>query len=193
MTSYPRRRSEAAGFSVVELLFAMGIMAVLAGMAVFQIGQSRPGALADGAMRVVLSQMNAARELAITQRRNMRLTFQNGTVTIIREEVPGPTLTTITSIPFEGGLQFLTIAGVPDTPDGFGNASAVNFPTATGTPPEVKFSSEGTFINQDGTTLNGSVFIALPNQKMSARGVTVFGSTGRVRGFRWNGSAWVPV
>lgn len=196
MTSYPRRRSDAAGYSVVELLFAMGIMAVLSGMAVFQIGQSRPAALGDGAMRVVLSQLNAARELAITQRRNMRVTFQNSTVTIIREEVPGPTLTTMTSVPFEGGLQFMIFAnpnGLPDTPDGFGNASAVNFPTATGTPPEVKFSSDGTFINQDGLTLNGSIFVGLPNQKMSARAVTVFGSTGRIRGFRWNGSAWMPV
>ena len=43
----------------------------------------------DGAMRVVLAQMNQARELAITQRRNMRVTFTGSNVVqIMREEVP---------------------------------------------------------------------------------------------------------
>ena len=40
-------------------------------------------------MRVVLAQMNQAKELAITQRRNMRITFiGNNSVQIVREEVP---------------------------------------------------------------------------------------------------------
>jgi hypothetical protein len=182
-----RRQAGEAGYSVIELVFVVGIMAV------FQIGQSRPAALGDGAMRVVLSQMNAARELAITQRRNMRLTFVNNTASIIREEVPGPTLTTISAIPFEAGLQYTTMTGLPDTPDGFGYSTAVVFSTATGIPPEIKFAPDGTLINQDGITLNGSVFVGLPGQTMSARAVTIFGSTGRIRGYRWDGAAWKPV
>jgi Tfp pilus assembly protein FimT len=193
MTEFSRRRVVEAGYSVTELIFVVGIMAVLASMAVFQIGQSRPAALGDGAMRVVLSQMNAARELAITQRRNMRLTFTNNTASIIREEVPGPTLTTISAIPFEGSLTYTTMSGLPDTPDAFGNSSAVVFATATGTPPDVKFAPDGTFINQDGLPLNGSVFVGLVNQPMSARAVTIFGSTGRIRGYRWDGGTWKPV
>ena len=50
----------------------MGIMGVVTGMAVIQIGSSKQGLSGDGAMRVVLSQLNQASELAITQRRNMR-------------------------------------------------------------------------------------------------------------------------
>jgi type II secretory pathway pseudopilin PulG len=193
MVPISRRRAGEAGYTVIEMVFVVGIMAVLASMAVLQIGQSRPAALGDGAMRVVLSQMNAARELAITQRRNMRLTFVNGTVTIIREEVPGPTLTTISTILFENNIQFATMPGLPDTPDAFGNSSAVVFATATGTPPEVKFAPDGTLINQDGLTLNGSVFVGLGSQTMSARAITIFGSTGRVRGYRWDGGMWKPV
>ena len=169
-------------------------MAILSGMAVFQLGASRPAALGDGALRVLLSQMNAARELAITQRRNMRLTFTNANqVQIIREEVPGPTLTTIRSVLFESGIQFVLITGLPDTPDAFGNSGPVVFASATGTPPEVKFTPEGVFVNQDGVTLNGSVFVALPAQALSARSVTIFGSTGRIRAYRWDGRAWKPV
>jgi type II secretory pathway pseudopilin PulG len=192
MVKSRQTRAAERGYSVVELIFVMGVMTVLASMAAFQIGQSRPAALGDGALRVVIAQMNAARELAITQRRNMRLTFSNGKVDIIRENIPGAP-TTISSVLFEGGVVFTTVSGLPDTPDGFGNSSAVVFPTAIGTPPEVKFSPEGTFINQDGLTLNGSIFVALPNQKMSARAVTIMGTTGRIRGYRWNGGAWKPV
>jgi type II secretory pathway pseudopilin PulG len=183
-----------AGYSIIELMIVLGVMGVLCAMAVLQIGSSRPAALGDGAMRVILSQMNTARELAISQRRNMRLVFDQGSrVQIIREEVPGPTLTTISSVILEGTLQFGLISGLPDTPDAFGNSTAVTFPTATGTPPEVKFTPNATLVNQDGAMLNGSVFVALPNQSLSARAVTVFGSTGRVRGYRWDGRNWKPV
>ena len=182
-----------AGFSLIEMTIVVGIGAVLTAAAVIQIGMSRPNALADGAMRVVLSQMNAAREAAITQRRCMRMTFTNSTVTTIREEVPGPTLTQTTAVPFEGGIRFLTATGVPDTPEPYGNSTAVVFTNATGTPPEVKFSPEGTFINQDGVPLNGTIFLSIPNKPLSARAVSIFGSTGRIRGYRWNGNAWKPV
>jgi prepilin-type N-terminal cleavage/methylation domain-containing protein len=195
MDARRQRWGSEAGFSLSEMLVVTGIMSVLTATAVFQIGQSRPAALGDGAMRVVLSQMNAARERAITERRQMRLTFTNNTVTVIREEIPGPTLTTLSAIPFEGGVQFLVIAGVGDipAPDNIGFSTALVFPTATGTPPEVKFSSEGTFINQDGLPLNGTIFVALPNQKASARGVSIFGATGRIRAYRFNGRDWKPV
>jgi Tfp pilus assembly protein FimT len=205
-----KRRSQTvseAGVSLIELIFVLGIMGVVTGMAVVQISTSRPAALGDGGMRVVLGQMNAAREAAITQRRNMRVTFTNNNkVEIIREEPAGvtPSTTTIASVLMEGGLRFTTVTNVGDTPDLFcgGSITAVSFPTATGTPPEVKFKPDGSFVNQAGAIVNGTVFVALPNQiavaggsngVMSARAVTVLGSTGRVRGYRFDGRSWKPV
>jgi hypothetical protein len=35
--------------------------------------------------------------------------------------------------------------------------------------------------------------LAIPNIGESARAVTVLGSTGRVRGYRWNGTNWKVV
>ena len=58
-----------AGYSLVELMIVTGILAVVTGMAVIQIGSTREGLNGDGAMRVVVSQMNQAKQLAITQRR----------------------------------------------------------------------------------------------------------------------------
>jgi prepilin-type N-terminal cleavage/methylation domain-containing protein len=183
-----------AGYSLIELMLVVGIMGVVTGIAVLQIGSSKQGLVGDGAMRVVMSQLNQAKQLAITQRRNMRLTFaNNNSVQIVREEVPGPTLTTISSVPFEGGLQFVRIGtlGEPPAPElPAPSAGALAFGAST---TQMRFSPEGTFIDQDGVMLNGSVFIGLPNTVMSARVITIFGSTGRVRAFRWDGSNWRVV
>lgn len=179
-----------AGYNLIELMLVVGIMGVLSGMAVIQLGASRPGMKGDGAMRVVLSQVRQAREMAITQRRNMRIVFdQNNRVQVIREEVPGPATTAISTVLIEGGLQYLLVSGLSDTPDAFGNASAVAFGAAT----EVKFNPDGNLIDQLGRSLNGTVFVALANEKMSARAVTVFGSTGRIRAYRWDGRIWKLV
>jgi prepilin-type N-terminal cleavage/methylation domain-containing protein len=197
-----------AGYSLIELMMVTGVMAVVIGMAVIQIGSSKQSLNGDGGMRVVLSQLNQAKELAITQRRNMRLTFtNNNSLQILREEVPaGPGPTTISSVPFEGGLTFLRPAGVPDL------AAAGNVPTlsevtaapsphlstsaavAFGDPTlEMKFAPDGTLIDQDGLTLNGTLFVGLANQALSTRAVAIFGSTGRIRAYKWDGRNWKPV
>jgi type II secretory pathway pseudopilin PulG len=182
-----RRRGSEAGYSLAELMMVVGVMGVLGSMALMQIGMSRPALKGDGGLRVVLAQMNAARELAITQRRYMRLTFTStNQIQIVREEVPGPATTVISTAIMEGGVQFLLMSGVPDTPDAFGRGSATDFGSAT----QVKFAPDGTLINQVGATLNGTVFLAVPTQKASVRAATVLGSTGRIRAYKWNGNVW---
>jgi hypothetical protein len=113
-------------------------------------------------------------------------------VEIIREEVPGPTLTTVSSTLIEGGIQFLFPTGtptIPDTPEAFGNASGVDFGSAT----EVKFNPDGMLVNQLGAVINGTVFVMFPSERLSSRAVTVLGSTGRVRGYKWDGRVWKLV
>ncbi len=110
----------------------------------------------------------------------------------------------------ESGLQFSLVTNMADTPDAFcASLSAICFPTATGTPLEIKFKPDGTFVNQDGAILNGTVFVAIPNQIFvagtssapgtssknvtSARAITIQGATGRVRGYRFDGSSVAPL
>ena len=186
-----------AGFSLVEVMLVLGVMGILMGISVVTINSSRAGLNGDGALRAVLAQVNSAREQAITQRRNMRLTFSGiRTMQIVREEVPGGTLTTLSSVPFEGGMTFQIVGGMVDTPDAFGNVAGTGLGIAGlafGTATEIKFAPDGTLVDQNGNSLNGTVFVALSNQTLSARAVTIFGSTGRVRGFRWDGSGWKAV
>jgi hypothetical protein len=57
----------------------------------------------------------------------------------------------------------------------------------------MKFTPEGTFVDELGQTLNGTVFVALANDTLSCRAITILGSTGRVRAYRWDGSQWKVV
>ena len=179
-----------AGYSLIEVMVVLGIMGVMASMAVFQIAQSQPAAKAEGAMRVVIAQLNGARSQAITQRRVMDVSFNSpNLIQVTREEVPGPATTTLMTVPFEGGIQYTLITGLPDTPDAFGLHAAVDFGSAT----KIRFNTDGSLIDQSGNILNGTLVVAGPNMINSTRAVTILGSTGRVRGYKWNGKAWVLV
>jgi prepilin-type N-terminal cleavage/methylation domain-containing protein len=196
-----RRRGTDGGYSLIELMFVVGIAGVLSAVAMVQIGSSNASLKGDGAMRVVLSQMNQAREMSITQRRYMRVTFDStaNTVSVLREETGGTT-TTLSTIPFEGGAKFMLSSGLPDTPDAFGKATATSFTSgegtfasATGSTSVAKFAPDGTLVDWNGQSTNGTVFTALATSKLSSRAVTVLGSTGRIRAYRWNGQAWIAV
>jgi Tfp pilus assembly protein FimT len=179
-----------AGYSLIELIVILGIMAVLSTIAGLQIIQAKSTLQGDGGMRVVMTQMRTAREMAISERRCMIVTFiGTSVVRIIREEVPGPATTTLSTIELESGMQFQLFNGLPDTPDAFGKAQAVDFGAAA----TVKFTPDGTLVDANGNVINGSVFLTIPGENRSARAVTVLGSTGRIRGYRWDGHAWILV
>jgi hypothetical protein len=77
--------------------------------------------------------------------------------------------------------------GVPDTPDAFGSATAVDF----GGKSPLIFQSDGTLADNLGSPVSGSVFIGQAGHPETARAVTLLGATGRVRGYLWTGSLWV--
>ncbi len=187
-------RQRQAGFSLVELLVMLGIAGIVSAMAVVQFGAAASAMRADGGMRVVMGMLNNARELAISQRRYVQVQFLlPNQIRLVRTDVNSAgtiTGTTVLStVPFESGVTFIKDALLPDTPDAFGMATAVNFGTAT----TIQFATDGQLVDQTGNALNGTVVVASPNSPDSSRAVTVFGSTGRVRAFRWNGRAWVQV
>lgn len=170
------------------MMVVVAIMGMLGAMAMVEAVTARRSMQADGAMRLVMAQLSTARERAITERRYMEVTFVGvNWVRTMRREVPAGT-TVLTNVALEGNAQFTDPAGIADTPDAFGNGAAVSFASAP-----FMFSTDGSLIDNNGTPVNGTIFLAIANQPGSFRAVTVLGSVGRVRAYRWTGAQWNRV
>jgi Tfp pilus assembly protein FimT len=177
------------GFSIIDTMVTMCVMGIVGSMATMQVGTVRRSMQGDGAMRVVMTQLNTAREMAMTQRRNMEIRFVGSNwLQIVRSDVPAGT-TVLTGIPLESNAQYALVPGVVDTPDAFGNGAAISFGAAA----QIMFAPNGTLIDNNGSPVNGTVFVSIANSQASLRAVTVLGATGRIRGYRWNGAVWSRV
>jgi prepilin-type N-terminal cleavage/methylation domain-containing protein len=180
------RRSH--GFSLVELLVVIAVMATMAAIAVpistGMILRSR----ADGASNAVFATIQSVRNRAVAERRNVQFTFvPPNRVTAERLEVPGPATTVVEDVFLENDQTFHRFPALPDTPDAFGAASAIRF---SGTLP-VMFTSEGSLVDADGDVVNGTIFLGRADEPTTARAITFFGVTGVVRLWKWNGAQWV--
>jgi type II secretory pathway pseudopilin PulG len=196
---FPRRRVD--GFSTVELLIGMAMTAVLTVIAILQLTTVLRTARSDSAMRIVIDQLRQAREYSIANRRYVAISFPivNGqseiVITQINTLTPGAGLVNpvLSTVPLAGSMGFLLNGSLPDTPDQFGNAAAIDFGGVAGGPGGgMLFQSDGELV--DGTAflpINGTVFIAQPNDPNSARAITVLGTTGRVHGWKSIGTSWI--
>jgi Tfp pilus assembly protein FimT len=181
-------RSE-RGVTLVDTMVTLSVMAIVGSMATMQLVTVRRALHGDGAMRIVMTQLTTAREMAITQRRNIEVQFLgNNWVQIVRHEVPSGT-TVLTKVALEGNAQYSLIPGVPDTPDKFGNSNAVSFGSAL----TIRFGPTGALVDNNGGPINGTVFLSVNKVPESQRAVTVLGAVGRVAGYRWNGVKWNRV
>ncbi len=185
-------RSGEAGFSLLEVLFVVAILGTVAGMAMMVSPIYSQHARAEGGVAQVIDVMRLAREVAISQRRNVQIVFiglnavQAQRIDIGANGVQTGT-TVLRTMELENGVRFRLEPGVPDTPDQFGMASATDFDMVG----PWMFTSEGTFIGGSGDVINGTVFLSVPNQPNTARAVTVMGATALIRPWRWNGREWM--
>ena len=184
-----RLRSQ-SGLSLLEMMVTVSIMGIVGTMAAANMTDSRRSMQSDGAMRLVMSELNTARDMAMAQRRNMEVQFVGGNwVRIIRHEAPGVATTLLRNVALESNATFSIAPGVPDTPDAFGAAAPVAFGGAL----SIMFGTDGMLIDGNGNPVNGTVFLAIAAQEKTARAVTVLGTTGRVRGYKWFGGVWKRV
>jgi prepilin-type N-terminal cleavage/methylation domain-containing protein len=208
-----RRIAQEHGFTLTELMLAITIGLIVVGMAMGGVSGMIKTARADGGLATLASGLRAAREAAIGNRRNVELSFGTNTITLTRQEYcpavctvatastyPGCTTggspatcvaktTALRTVTLEGRVEFRKppSAITVDTPDTFGftAANGINLAT-TGT-----FTTDGSFLNSSGDTMNGSIFIGVPNDTLSTRAVSIFGPTGAMRLWKWDGRAWV--
>jgi type II secretory pathway pseudopilin PulG len=196
------------GFTLVEGITVIFIVLVLSAMAIMSTRSTTYASKANDAMFQVVTQLRNARQLAVTKRRNVLVTFTApNEIQLTVETLPGenpatPILPVYLNDNVPGGCTFYVYPGTPDTPMAFGNATALDFTPASGGTAglAVMYSTAGSLV---GTTagsgfntvgnsnpVNASIFVAIAGQANTARAITVLGSTGRVRSYSWTGSSW---
>jgi prepilin-type N-terminal cleavage/methylation domain-containing protein len=197
-----RTANRERGFSMLELAFVVMMILIVSAMAYFQFQPALQSARSDAAMREVLDQLRQAREYSIVNRRYVQVTFpssSSGLPEVQLTEMNSLTTTetagsnvVLSTVTLESPVVYTVISTMPDTPDGYGKAHAIEFEGANGVPTAgMLFQSDGELV--DGASyqpINGTVFLGVAGNAVSARAVSVMGATGRVRGWRSNGNTW---
>jgi prepilin-type N-terminal cleavage/methylation domain-containing protein len=191
-----RRIEQEHGFTLTELMLAIAIGLICMGMAMGGVQGMIKTSRADGGLSIAASGLRAAREMAISARRNVRITF--GTNTIINTRVEyclspcTPATTVVRTTTLEGRVIFRSPSPIAtDTDDAFGNAATDGINLTTLVP--AMFTPDGSFVNSNGDVLNGTIFIGVPNETITVRAISIFGATGAMRLWKWDGRAWVEA
>ena len=190
-------RHDEAGFTLLEVLVVVALLGTLAAMAIMVSPAFLKSAKADAGIEQAMDTLRLARDTAISQRRNVRVVFVGlDAIQTTREDVGANGVVTGTTVlrtvQFENRMQFRVVSGAPNTPDAFSLTGATTGGAiAFGTSTSRMFTSEGTFVNQAGDALNGTIFLAIQGDPLSARAITIFGPTALIRAWRWNGRDWV--
>jgi Tfp pilus assembly protein FimT len=170
------------GFTLVETLIVTLFMAVVFGSSMVMVNKAVESSRAETALQTVTMQLRLARELAMDSRRVHSVTFTSPrTITIVRREIGGNPDVTIAQLNLPSYTQFYHEVGISQVPDNFSSTEAVDFNGFT----TVFFNPDGTAVDNLGTLCNGIVYVSNPGKLSTFRAVTLFGATGRVKGFRY--------
>ena len=180
------------GFSLLELLVAMGIGLTVAGITAMAFMPVMNQQHVTDAYNMTLTALRRAHDQAQNDMRVYVVSFtQPGTITVTQNTTTGPVL--FTSV-LPSDVTFHVEPGVPTsptvlptTPDGFGTAAyAIDFDQ--GVPPGgatvVQFNPDGTATDAAGNINNGVVYMGPVGYLTRQRAVTLWGVTGRIRGWR---------
>jgi Tfp pilus assembly protein FimT len=185
-----RRQS---GYSLVEAVLVVAIVMTLSTFAVINVRSVLKSSAIDAAYDMTLTQMRSARQTSVAERRIYVISFTAPASIQIQRVEQGGALTLLGQLTLPSGIQFRVEPGVPTqatkTPDQFGTAAlAIDFNGAGA----IYFQPDGSANDSTGRTNNGVIYLARPGDLPSARAVTLFGTTGRIKGWRLanQGGTW---
>lgn len=186
------------GFSLLELMTVIAIAFILAGCAFIAMVPMWKENHVDQAYATIMSTMRKYRNQAITSSNRYVLTFTTGSPSTMTVSYwgytpppgtsPAPVALYTYQLPTD--IQFLTQSGTFPSPgpDGFGTGSTAIYLNAcavieSGNPCLV-FYPDGSAQDDAGNYNSGVVYMMRSGDLYSARAVDVYGTTGRLRGWR---------
>jgi prepilin-type N-terminal cleavage/methylation domain-containing protein len=179
------------GFSLLEMMAVIAIGLIISVMAGVALQPTLKYSRETNAYNITLMAMRQARDTAVAQRQVYFVTFtHNATPPDQITITQGGTGTVMNTFTLPNDVSFQVEVGFPGagaTPDGFGSGgTAIDFDqgVAGGVQNVVYFYPDGTSEDVNGNMNNGVIYIARTNDLFSAHAITVWGATGRLRGWR---------
>ncbi|MGA7907850.1 MAG: type II secretion system protein [Candidatus Sulfotelmatobacter sp.] len=201
--------SQHKGFSLLELMITISIGLIIAGVTFVTMQPMVNQSHVNSAYDTTLMVLRNTRNLAITQGHEYYVNFNPagfpaGTIQV-QYQPPAvgaglaPPLQQVMTYTIPTDVSFGVQAGFPaSAPDGFGaGASAIDFGYQLAGEPMnyVVFMPDGSAQTNLGAYNSGVVYITRPTDTIyRSRAVTVWGATGRIRGWRLDpvgGATWV--
>ncbi len=196
------------GFSLLELMMVVSITLVMTGVTFITLQPMLKKGHVDSAYDTTLMVLRDTRHLAITQGHEYLVVFNPagfaaGTI-LVQYQPPAvgngalPPLQQVNTYTIPVDVSFAVKAGFPgSTPDGFGSGiTPIDFGQGLGGGAlnYVAFMPDGSSRDTLGNYNSGVVYLVNPADTIySARSLTVWGATGRIRGWRLNQQAGSPV
>ena len=183
------------GFSMLELAIAITVSMILVASVTVTMQATFRQQLVNDAYNTTLTSLRRARDQAAADMRVYVVTFatptagNGGTITVTQNTAAGPILF-VASLPPQ--VTFHLEPGLPNTiattPDGFGTAASIfdfdQAPSAAGGSNVIYFQPDGSAQDLLGNVNNGVVYLGTPGQLPTCRAVTLWGYTGRIRGWQ---------
>jgi prepilin-type N-terminal cleavage/methylation domain-containing protein len=198
----------ARGFSLLEMMIVTSLMLMVGGMTFMALQPALREARANQAFEASMMPLRVARQRAIAERKQYIVCFGVAAPLGALTPMGAPTATSIQVFRWDVGtalsaavqtsatrlpndILFQTIPGMPNgaatVPDGFGNAVvAIDFDqgVAGAIRNQVMFMPDGSAHDVNGNLNSGILYVARTGDLYSAHAVTLYGATGRIRGWR---------
>jgi type II secretory pathway pseudopilin PulG len=204
------------GFSLVEVLIVIALFMIMGGVTFIALQPVLKDARTATAYDSVLMTLRMARQRAITERKQYLVCFGVDAPAGALTPLGAPTAQSIQVFRWDTGtnlsaavqvtalqlpldIQFQTLGGLPNSPatvpDGFGSGSValdLDQGVAGGIRDQVMFTPDGSAHDNNGSPNSGIVYVARTGDLYSSRAVTVYGTTGRIRGWRLLNTSGTP-
>ena len=203
-----KRECGTRGFSLLELMIVICILMIVGGISFMALQPALKDARANAAFENAMMPLRVARQRAISERKQYIVCFGIAAPTGALTPMGAPTAqsiqifrwdsgtalsaaTQVTAVTLPIDINFQTIAGLPNTPatvpDGFGSGTvALDFDqgVAGAIKNQVMFMPDGSAHDVNGSLNSGILYVARNGDLYSSRAVTIYGATGRIRGWR---------
>jgi prepilin-type N-terminal cleavage/methylation domain-containing protein len=198
------------GFSLLELMITVSLALVMCGVTFIYLKPQLNQSHVNSAYDTTLMALRNTRNLAITQSHQYYVNFNPagfpaGTIQveyqppIVPPAVAAPPIEQVNTYTIPSDVTFNVQAAFPaNTPDGFGTGvTAIDFESTVGVPLPcqcVVFMPDGSSQDSLGNYNSGVVYLTRVGDSIyTSRAVTVWGATGRIRGWRLNQVAGVAT